>query len=130
MKTLSLVLILVVSSGALAGDSFGDRVKRAKLVEASADGRAYQQLMWEEVGEHTATVMQQCFPKGTKADTASFVLVANVLPSHALAGVEVQPETRMSRCFADAFSRASFPQPPPSFSEDGIPIVIEIRITP
>jgi hypothetical protein len=123
-------LLFMVWGVAIAGHSFSERVHRAKLVEESPDGKAYQQVLWTQIGDYTAAVMQQCFKKGAKADTSFFALVGDVLPNRSLSGVEVKPKTNMSQCFADGFSRASFPQPSASFGEDGIPIEIDMKIKP
>jgi hypothetical protein len=55
-----------------AADDFSMRVVRAKSIENSSAGQAYQQGMWAQIGDATANFMQQCFPQGTKADTDAF----------------------------------------------------------
>lgn len=128
--SIGLLVFSIGSTNVFAEDLFGQRVQRAKLVEESTEGMNYQKQLWDQVGNYTANVMQQCFPKNTKADTDSFTLVADVLHNCHLDQVEVKPKTKMSQCFADGFSRGAFPKPPESFSEDGMPIEIDFKITP
>ena len=125
-----LPLLLLTSSVASAGEAFEERVQRAKVVEESPEGKEYQQVLWKQIGDYTTTVMQQCFPKGIKADPDFFTLVGDVMPNRSLSNVELRPSTKMSECFAEGFGHAPFPKPPASFGEKGIPIEIEIKITP
>lgn len=130
MKLALLVVLLPVTGTAFADGSFIDRAKRAKLVEDSPEGQAYQQELWSHVGDYTAAVMQRCFPNESEVDTDSFTLVADVSPSGHLSNVELEPSTPMSRCFAKNFSQAPFPVPAASFGEAGIPIIINMKIKP
>jgi len=113
-----------------AQDSFGRRVRDAKLIESSLAGAEYQKTFWKQVGSYAATVMQKCFKKGTQPDVKFFTLVADVLPNSSLDHIEVRPDTKMSQCFVEGFSRGSFPQPPGIFGEKGMPIEIDMTITP
>ncbi|MEP7044715.1 MAG: hypothetical protein ABI843_16735 [Dokdonella sp.] len=99
-------------------------------MEATADGKAYVQSMWKQIGAHSSVAMRECFRKGTQPDTPSFVLIANVLPDGTLSHVEAQPRTAMVACYLRRFADAPFPQPPEIFGDAGIPIVIEMDIKP
>jgi hypothetical protein len=112
------------------GQHFGARVQRAKLVEESPDGALYQKELWARVGNHAAAAMQSCFPRNVKADTTAFTLVGDVNRECHLDNVVVQPSTPMSRCFASAFSAAQFPELPEAFQDHGVPLVIEMKVTP
>ena len=74
--------------------------------------------------------MGECFPKDVKADTVFFVIIGDVLQNSGLLNVEVKPQTKMSECFAERLSRLTFPKPPDSFGEKGVPIVFDMKITP
>lgn len=131
MKTIPVfIALLLATSAAVAADSFSARVHRAKLVEDSPSGKAYESVLWPQVGRYMATVMRRCFPTGTKPDTATFTMVADILPDRTLADADVRPRTRMSECFVNGFAHASFPELPKSFGERGIPIEIDMRVTP
>jgi hypothetical protein len=130
MRTKALLFSLLVTTAVDAADSFSARVQRAKAIEDSAEGQSFQKVLWGQAGDHTAQTMRHCFPKGVKADTSSFTLVANLVPGRRLANLEVRPETQMSRCFADGFSKAPFPEPPESFGSEGLPLIIEMKIKP
>ena len=131
MKKMAAFLVSISCAGvAHAQDSFDARVLHAKSVEESPDGKTYQTVLRKEIGDYTATVMQQCFREGTKADTPIFTLVGDVLPNRSISNVELRPRTKMSQCFVDGFQKAPFPQPPASFGKNGIPIEIDMKITP
>lgn len=130
MKNYLISLLFFIATVAGAGDPFNTRVQLAKSIENSADGQSFQKIFWDSAGDYTASVMQQCFPKSTKPDTSAFTLVANLIPRGALANVEVRPQTKQSLCFARGFRKASFPEPPENFGNEGMPLVIEMKITP
>ena len=122
--------LLFIAVPASAADSFEARVQRAKTIEASLQGQAFQKVFWDHVGDYTAKAMQRCFPKDVKPDTEFFTLVADLTPGRALSMIEIQPATRMSQCFAQGFANAPFPEPPQSFGNEGLPLVIEMKIKP
>jgi hypothetical protein len=57
-RALLTVVIAIAGVANAAGNPFGERAQRAKLVEESPDGKAYQQLLWKQIGDHTAAIMQ------------------------------------------------------------------------
>ena len=126
----TLLVLVLATSTALAADAFSARVHRAKVIEDLPSGKAYQAVLWQYVGRYTATVMTQCFPEGTRPDTTSFTMVANVLPDHTLSRIEVRPETKMSKCFLNGFKDAPFPVPPKEFGQRGMPIEIDMTVKP
>jgi len=131
MKPSIIILASLLAFVAFAEDeSFDARVQRAKLAEASPDGAAYQEILWKQVGDYTASVMQQCFPKGAKTDTNAFTLVGDVGYDSKLHKVEVRPVTPMSLCFANSFAAAPFPQPSKTFDAKGVPLEIDMKIKP
>jgi hypothetical protein len=75
---------------------------------ASAESTAYRPTVLGRLGNEIGRIMQQCFPRGTPADTARFMLIGNVLPNRTLADVEIQPRTKMTQCFEERFARLSF----------------------
>lgn len=79
MKAISAFVLASIPLFAVAGATdFGARVQRAKLIEASPEGDAYQKKLWSSIGNQTATAMQECFPRKAKADTDEFTLVGDV----------------------------------------------------
>ena len=129
MKVLIAIPLLFVSVATSAGDSLAARVDHAKAVENSPVGQLYQKELWKALGQDTANLMLECFPKGTQSDASSFTLVANVLASGALGEVRVEPSTPMTTCFSTGFSALEFPRPPASFRKTGLPLVIQMEIT-
>jgi len=120
-----------MSGSALPAEGpFDARVERAKRVEASADGKAYVQVMWKHIGAYSSVALRECFRKGTPPDTPAFVLVANVLPDGSFARVDLQPRTPMAICYVERLADAPFPKSPEIFGDTGIPIVIEMTIEP
>jgi len=113
-----------------AEEPFDARVQRAKRVEASADGKAYMQALWTQIGAYSSVAMRECFRQGTQPDTPAFVLIANVLPDRRFSQVDLQPRTPMAICYVEHLADAPFPAPPEIFGDVGIPIVIEMTIRP
>lgn len=131
MKLSIILLVAFLPFVAFAeSESFDTRVQRAKLTEASPDGEAYQNILWKQIGEHTANAMQYCFPKGTKTDTDAFTLVGDIGHDCKLHNIEVRPATPMSNCFANTFAAASFPRPSDVFDVRGLPLEIDMKIKP
>lgn len=124
-------MVVSLAMLAVAGQcDFGSRVQHAKLIEAWSEGEAYQKQLWASAGSQAASAMQACFPRGVKADTESFTLVGDVNNQRHLQNVEIRPSTLMSRCFAKRFSSLQFPKPSESMHESGMPLVVEMKITP
>jgi hypothetical protein len=130
MHAAPFLTLLLLSHIALADDQFSARVEKAKAVKATPEGQRYEKALEEQVGVFASSIVQRCFPRDSKADTASFTLVGNVLPNRTLSRMEIRPVTKMSECFASGFVNSPFPQPPDSFGADGIPIEINMQITP
>jgi len=127
MKEIAIIAVFLLPSLAMAADDgFGSRVQRARLIEETSGGQAYQKELWASLGDQAATAMQECFPRGVEADTAAFILVGDVDGQSHLQDVEVRPSTAMSRCFAEKFASLRFPEPP----EGVMPLVIEMKIKP
>ena len=127
-----IVLILAFAGPLIAraeNDSFGSRIQRADIVEASQEGAEYQKSLWSKIGNNAASAMQNCFPKSKKTDATSFVLVGDVTKICHLENIEVRPNTPMTRCFAAKLSNNQFPEPPEAFIENGMPLVIKVRVT-
>ena len=123
MKTFTPFLLLMLSFSVRAGDAFDDRVERAKALEETPAGQAYQDLMWPKVQPFLATLMQQCVPDDRNADLRSFVFVATLSTEAKLLDVEVRPVTAASKCFAAGMERAPFPKPPAD-----MPITFHMRL--
>jgi hypothetical protein len=131
MKAMSVVVVVSLPMLTVTRQNdFGSRVQRAKLIEASSEGEAYQKQLWASAGNKAASAMQACFPRGVKVDTESFTLVGDVNNQHHLQNVEVHPSTPMSRCFAKRFSSLQFPELPESMHESGMPLVVDMKIIP
>src|SRR5579871_2042353 len=99
MKKCTPLLLLLVSVVVEAGDAFSDRVERAKALEDTPAGQAYQDVMWPKVQPFIAALMQRCIPDDRNADLRSFVFVATLSAEAKLTEIEVQPVTEASKCF-------------------------------
>jgi hypothetical protein len=130
MRLLAALCFLLATGPAAARDAFDARVQRAKSIERSPDGKAYQQILWRQVGRYGTTVMQQCLPKGVKPDVDFFILVGDVMPDHSLSRIEVRPLTKLSMCFAEGIGSGEFPSPPDRFGASGMPIEMDMRMRP
>lgn len=128
MKPLIPLILLVLPVTIQAGATFADRVERAKALEETPAGQAYQDVMWPKVHPFVTTLMQQCVPNDPGADVRSFVFVATLSFDAKLSEIEVQPVTAVSKCFAAGMERAPFPKPPPNLAAGGMPITLNMRL--
>ena len=128
MKFLAALLALVSASTVYAGEAFGDRVQRANDVEKTAEGEAYQDVMWPLVKPVIADVMLQCVPDDPTLEGQALTLVATILVDGLPRDIEVQPETKVTSCIANGLARAPFPKPPQSFSDNGMPLVFVLHL--
>jgi hypothetical protein len=128
MKAFTPLLLLLVSIAVQAGDAFNDRVERAKALEETPSGQAYQDVMWPKVQPFVAALMQRCIPDDRNADRRSFVFVATLSAEAKLTEIEVQPVTETSKCFAAGMERAPFPKPPATLAPGGMPITFNMRL--
>jgi hypothetical protein len=87
-------------------------------------------MVFKVLGNDIGRLMQQCFPRGIPADARIFILIGNVLPSRTLTDVEVQPSTRMTRCFEDGFGHLSLPPLPANIGQKGLALFIPMKISP
>ena len=124
-----LLLLALVALDASAIETFASRVERAKGVEHSRAGKAYQEKLMRSAGQGMAHVMKECFPKTASPDILRFTLVADVQADRTLSNIAVVPSTPMTRCFMSGFAALSFPKPSSKFKTTGMPIVIEMAIT-
>ena len=129
MKPLAL-LFLVVSLTAAGAETFDARVQRAKALEDTPLGRAYQDSMWPLVQPYLASLVKKCISSDAKADLTSFVWVATLTSEGKLDAVEVQPVTEISQCFSRGMQDAPFPKPATGWAHEGMPITFNIRLHP
>ncbi|GLQ98229.1 hypothetical protein [Dyella mobilis] len=130
MKALLLAMLGLASASTTAKDSFDQRVSTASKLEETPQGQAYDKVLYGAIGNDVQKAMVLCFPKGTKADTGRFTLVATLLSNGSASDIEVRPATKMAKCFAAKFAAAPFPALPAYASEDGLPIFMDMQITP
>jgi hypothetical protein len=130
MRLLALLSLLMVSAVVQAGDAFEERVQRAKALEDSPAGQAYQDVMWPKVEPFVAALTQKCIPDDPKADVRSFVFVATLSADATLSEIEVRPVTDVAKCFAGGMRQAPFPRPPADLAAGGMPIVLNMRLHP
>ena len=128
MNYLLALLFLLISITTMASESVDARASRAKEVENTPVGKAYQHDLWQAIGAETATLMQECFPQQSEPDTRSFIFVANVLPNGTSSDAVVHPSTPMAQCFSSGFSRLHLPIPSDTFGKSGMPLAIEMTV--
>jgi hypothetical protein len=128
MRSLLVVFLALTSLNVFAVDSFDQRAEIAKKLEDTEQGQAYEKVLMGATGDYVAEAMHQCFPKDMKADTNRFVIVADLQANHSLTRIELRPQTKMTRCFAEKFVKAPFPDPPSYAGIGGLPIVFDMKI--
>lgn len=110
--------------------TFDAWVQRAKMLEETPSGKAYQDLMWPLVEPFVAALIKRCIADNAKEDLASFIWVATLNSDGKVAQVDVQPQTEVTRCFFDGMLQAPFPKTPPEYADDGLPVTLNMRLHP
>jgi hypothetical protein len=127
-RSIFAVFLLSLSAGAVAMESFDERVTLAKAAEADDQLKAYLPSMYGAVGPQVASTMRTCFDRTEGGDKSPFVLVADISAAGAAQNIEVKPSTNVSQCFARGFSSITFPAPPASTKRAAFPVMIEMRV--
>jgi hypothetical protein len=128
MKRIAAIAVAVASLSVASAETFGARAQRAKALEDTPDGAAYQDEMWPLVRPFIASLMERCVPDKQVGDLRSFVWVATLTADGKLIDVEFQPITEVSRCFSRGMEHAPFPKPPKSFTVSGLPLTFNMRL--
>jgi len=76
MKSLAVVFFLTASLSAASAETFDARVQRAKTLEDTPLGKAYQDSMWPVVQPFMMSLLKECISHDATADLTSFVWVA------------------------------------------------------
>jgi hypothetical protein len=108
--------------------SFDEWVQRATLLEETPSARAYQDSMWPLVQPFVAALIERCISEDPKPDLTSFVWVATLTADGYFADMEVRPQTAVAACFSSGMEQAPFPKPPQEFAEEGMPVVLNMRL--
>lgn len=118
---------LMFCSPAFASD-FASRVDEAKQATKTHEGAQYDVALGPFIG----SAMQACIPPGSTNpnNLGSFTLVGYVTATGALQSVIVEPQTKVSSCFAERFESSTLPNPPQINPGKAYPIVVEMKITP
>jgi hypothetical protein len=128
MKLLALSILLLAGL-AHAGDLTA-RIKAGKSALAGVEGQRYEATWGAAIG----AAITACVPPGSTSpgNLGKFTFVGDVSSTGLVSSVEVQPSTAISRCFAQHFSDAKLPPPPPVLlnSRPALPIADEIEVRP
>lgn len=123
-----LFIFMVLSAGMAHASDFSERVKAGKLALASPLAQKYQSS-W---GPTVSAAMTSCRALGFRvADSVGvFTFVGNVSPDGTVFSTQVQPSTRLSRCFAEHFDNTRLPPPPPELlnGRSLLPIADELEL--
>ena len=122
-----LLATVLVCSSALAAD-FASRITEAKQASATREGAQYDAALVPYIG----AAMRACIPPGSTdpANLGSFTLVGDVTGTGTVQSVAVEPQTKVSSCFAEHFSTSILPNPPVATGGNGYPIAVEMRVAP
>jgi hypothetical protein len=111
-----------------ATDTFTTRVQRAKMLEASASGPAYQKQFWDKTKGPMTDALRGCIASNMPADKSPFTLVADISPDGHPLNVEVRAPTPVARCLAGQFSVWTFPAPPKAPGSTNYPVEIDVSM--
>jgi len=128
MLTVIAFALLAGAQPAASTDTFTARVQRAKMLEASASGPAYQKQFWDKTKEPMTEALRGCIASNMPADKSPFTLVADISPDGYPLNVEVRAPTPVARCLAGQFSVWSFPAPPKAPGSTNYPVEIDVSM--
>jgi hypothetical protein len=130
MRLVIAIVLVAVSFVVSAADTFDARVQRARDIEATPAGEAYQDEMWPLVQPFMSNVMKRCVSDNPTSPLISFKWIATLTVEGKLVGVETQPNTELSRCFQKGMELAPFPKPSQEFAPHGLPLTFNMRLHP
>lgn len=129
MLTMIAFALLAGAPPAAAGsDGFVERVQRAKMLESSATGPAYQKQFWDKTRQPMTDALRSCIASNAPADKSPFTLVADITPDGHPLNVDVRSPTPVARCLAGQFSVWTFPTPPKATGSVNYPIEIDVSM--
>jgi hypothetical protein len=128
MLTVIALALLAGAQPATTGDTFAERVHRAKILEASGTGPAYQKQFWDQTRQPMTETLRGCITSNAPADKSPFTLVADISPDGHPLNVEVRAPTPVARCLAGQFSVWTFPKPPKASDSIDYPIEIDVSM--
>ncbi|MBE1159434.1 peptidase C13 [Dyella acidiphila] len=128
MLTVIALALLAGAQPAAAGDTFAERVQRAKQLETTDGGPAYQKQFWNKTRQPMIDTLRGCITSNAPADKSPFTLVADITPDGHPLKVEVRSPTPVARCLAGQFSLWIFPAPPKTSGSIDYPIEIDVSM--
>ncbi|GLQ93862.1 peptidase C13 [Dyella acidisoli] len=128
MLTIIAIALLAGAQPATSTDTFIARVQRAKMIEASSTGPAYQKQFWAKTGNPMTDALKACLTSNAPADKSPFTLVADISPDGHPLNVEVRAPTPVAKCLAGQFSAWTFPAPPKLPDTVNYPIEIDVSM--
>jgi hypothetical protein len=128
MLTIIAFALLAGAQPAAPNDDFNARVQRAKMLEASATGPAYQKQFWDKTKQPMTEALRGCIASNMPADKSPFTLVADISPDGHPLNVDVRAPTPVARCLAGQFSVWTFPVPPKAEGSAPYPIEIDVSM--
>jgi hypothetical protein len=120
--------LLAGAQPATSADAFATRVQRAKMIEASSSGPAYQKQFWAKTGNPMTDTLKSCLASNAPADKSPFTLVADISPDGHPLNVEVRAPTPVAKCLAGQFAAWTFPAPPKLPDTVNYPIEIDVSM--
>lgn len=128
MLTVLAFALLAGAPPASSADPFTARVQRAKMLEASASGPAYQKQFWDKTKGPMTDALRGCITSNMPADKSPFTLVADISPDGHPLNVEVRAPTPVAKCLVGQFSVWIFPTPPNLSDSTNYPIEIDVSM--
>lgn len=128
IKPAFLLILLLFTGMAHAGDDFDERVARARKAERSSPaGRDYLMRYMPETNAAFEKIYGDCSRLGRKGGVEAFTLVFDIDAAGSIINVAVaeKDQSEYSRCFAEGMAGIKGPPPPESFAEKGFPAMIE-----
>ena len=106
-------------------------VHRRQAVEDSQtpEAKAYEREFYPAIGQDLTNLLKKCTAEFPVAETDSFELVFRVDHWGEPKAILVSPVTDLSQCVARGFWYFKFPHPDPRFAEEGLVLLLPIKIT-
>ena len=119
----------ILASTSVNATTFEERVDIARTAFETEQGKVYEQ----KLGPFLGNAIRICIPPGSTSEEnlGKFIFIAEVSNEGKITDSEIQPATKVSKCFNKEFATQILPPPPDSLiGIGGAPILVEMDIVP
>jgi hypothetical protein len=110
-------------------DLFEEHRRQALKDSQTPEAKAYEREFYPAIGQDLANLLKKCTNEFSEEEIDSFELVFRIDHWGEPKAILVDPITDLSQCVARGLWYFKFPQPDPKFTEEGLALLLPIKIT-